>query len=209
MSIRAANDAPCTGYFKTHAMLSTSIRAIALLALPAAIFLAGVWIMNEVSDRQQVFTALSAAHESDRTPLNQRFGYDVAAVDRHWSAILARPEALEAERLFLELDLIFPIFYGAALASSLLLAWAYLGRRFNPGWVIAPVAVMVIADWIENLVQLSRLRHYAHDGIAALSGPWIQVASAATIVKLTFSGIIALILFTLVVTMFYQTLDNA
>ncbi len=189
--------------------MTAMIRAFEIILLPAAVFSAGVWVMNEVSDRHLVSAALSEAYESDRTPLNQRFGYDAAAVDRHWRAIADRPAALEAERLFLELDLVYPIFYGAALASSLLFAWSYLGRPFSPGWAIGPVAVMVIADWIENLVQLTRLRHYADEGIAALSGPWIQIASGATIVKLTCFGIIALVLFMLVVVMFFQTPDEA
>ena len=191
-------------------MVEKLTRAFAILALPTVVFLAGVWVMNEASDRQQVTAALSVAGECDRAPLNQRFGYDVAAVDRHWRPIVARTEAYEAERLFLELDLIFPILYGVALASSLLLARAQLQRPFHPVWAIAPVAIMVIADWTENLVQLSLLRHYATERIAALPEVWIHIASGATIVKLTsFFCVIVPFLVVLIILMLVRKPDRA
>lgn len=80
----------------------------------------------------------------------------------------------------------FPFFYGAALATSLLILWALLGRSFNPGWVLAPVVITLLADWTENLVLLVQLRRYAESGARGLNAGWIQVASVATILKLVF-----------------------
>jgi hypothetical protein len=107
------------------------------------------------------------------------------AVSRHW-AVLKETALLRAEQRFLELDLIFPFFYGAALATSLLIAWAALDRPFSPARLIAPVAITVLADWTENLVQLRQLSRYIDGGEAALQSGWIQLASVATVIKLVF-----------------------
>jgi hypothetical protein len=178
-------------------MTSVTIKAIFLLALPLAIFVGGAWMMGAISNRQEVQARLRAvAKAEDQKPLNQRAWYDLADADRHWGALDSETRA--AEQLFLELDLVFPFLYGAALATSLLLAWAALGRDFSPLWTVAPVIITVVADWTENLVQLGQLRAYARAGREALAAGWIQVASAATLVKLAFFGISSVLLVVLV-----------
>jgi hypothetical protein len=159
------------------------LRATTLLALPLVVFVIGAWIMSKMANREYVTRRLGeVVAPEDAKPLNQRFGYDLAVVERHWGGLDETARA--SEKRFLELDLVFPFLYGAALAASLLMAWASLGRPFNAAWLITSVAITLIADWTENLVQLSQLRRYVN-GIALESG-WIQIASIATILKLSF-----------------------
>jgi hypothetical protein len=175
---------------------SLILRAIFMVALPTAVFFGGVAIMKKVTHHQEAEKrACSASNPSDRKPLDQRFGYDAGAVDRYWGAI---DGALPAEQHFLEVDLVFPFLYGGALAASLLLAWSTLSRPFSPAWLIAPVAITVLADWTENLVQLAQLRRYSAGGAHALQAGWIRVASAATSLKLSFFGASSLLLLILV-----------
>ena len=165
-------------------MGNVAVKTITILGLPLAVFLGGIWAMLKISDRDYVTQRLrqSAAPE-DQKPLQQRLGYDAGAVNRHWGAL--DNTALRLERRFLELDLVFPFLYGAALSASSLMAWATLGRPFRPAWLMAPVAVTVLADWTENLVQLGQLRRYTEDGEAGLQPGWIRIASAATILKMS------------------------
>ena len=156
------------------------------LGWPIVIFLGGVLIMIVVSGHNYVTKQLrERATPDNRKPLNMRFrGYNTAAVDRHWGVLDAR--ALRIEQHFLQLDLLFPLFYGTALAIALLRTSEVSGRSLSPIWLIAPVAVTMLADWIENLVQLAQLRRYTLSGATGLEDRWIQVASLATIVKLVF-----------------------
>jgi hypothetical protein len=177
------------------------LKAIILLALPVAVFMSGVWIMEKLIGRENVTRQLHhKADVRDRKPLSQRItGYDSTEVGRHWRALDDNGRAIEQH--FLELDLMFPFLYGAALAGALLLAWAALGRPFHSACLILPVAIMVFADWTENLVQLSQLQLYAERGYSGLQSGWIQIASAATVVKLVFFFGVSLLLIGLVVWM--------
>lgn len=158
-------------------MSNLAVKAVVVLALPIVVFLAGAIVMQTLSGRTL----------GDREPLNQRVrGYDAAAVKRHWE-ILKNDEVLEAEQCFLELDLAFPLLYGGALAASLLIAWKALGLPFGRAWLIAPVAITILSDWTENLIQLGQLRRFI-DG-KALQASLIQIASVATILKLLFFGV--------------------
>jgi hypothetical protein len=62
---------------------------------------------------------------------------------------------------------------------------------------MAPVAITVLADWTENLVQLAQLGRYC--SAQPLQAGWIRVASAATSLKLSFFTASSLFLLTLVV----------
>lgn len=147
------------------------VAAIVMLALPVAAFVGGAWIMNEMSGRQDV----------PKPPLNRRFHYGKEDAEKYWNAF---KNEIGTEQTFLEMDLVFPFLYGGALAASLLMAWAWLGRAYNPFWILLPLFLTLLADWTENLVQLGQLkRHLA--GIGLQDG-WIQVASTATALKLSF-----------------------
>jgi hypothetical protein len=158
------------------------VEALIIIALPIIVFAGGVWLMKAISGSEYLEERLQAAAEADRTPLNQRLHYDVDAVQRHWGALDTK--ALLAEQRFLKLDLAFPLLYGGALAFSLLMARAALGWTFSSGWLLAPVLMGVLADWTENLVQLSQIKHHLIS--PPLQADWIRVASLATLVKLVF-----------------------
>jgi hypothetical protein len=166
--------------------MNKTIVAILMLSLPVVVFLGGAWIMAEMSGLEPV---------KQQKPLNRRFGYDADAVQRYWQALDER--ARGADGRFLKLDLVFPFLYGGALATGLLLGWASLGQPFNPAWLLAPIAIVLLADWTENLVQLGQFDRFSA-GIALQEG-WIRVASAATAMKLVFFYASWLVLFFLFV----------
>jgi hypothetical protein len=150
------------------------LKAALLVAVPVVVFLAGAEVMNRVSDREP--------DPRLGQPLNQRFeGYDAADAGAYWYGL--RAQGRDAELKFLKLDLLFPFLYGGAFLGALLLAWAALDRRFAPAYLVAPMAVMLVADWVENLAQIHELREYAATG-AAPDATLIAVASVATMVKL-------------------------
>jgi hypothetical protein len=158
------------------------IRGAVLLLLPFAVFASGAYLIAKLSDRQYVTDQLEKLKD-DKQPLGLRiYGYNAGEVARHWGAL--DDKALGFERRSLEIDLLFPFFYGAAFAGALLCAWVALGRPFQPAWLLAPVLIGVVADWIENLVQLSQLRLFSASQEAGLQPGWIQIASVATSVKL-------------------------
>jgi len=184
------------------------VKAIMLLTLPTIVFIGGVYIMSKLSGRASVTYQLpDTAEPGDAKPLNQRVtGYDLEGVSRYWGALDLKARTFEQR--FLEMDLVFPFFYGAALASALLFAWAALGRPFHPVWLLSPIAITVVADWIENLVQIGQLGLYAENGKAGLQSGWILIASTATIIKLVLFFSTSLLLVWLTVWMVLRALAS-
>ena len=162
--------------------MSNILRAILVIAIPAVAFLGGGYVMGKLSGHDEVERQSRSLSKEDQKGLGLRIGgYDLEAVARRWGVL--DPAGLSAEQRMLEMDLVFPFLYGGAFAASLLLTWAALGRPFNPIWLIAPVAINVLADWTENLIQLSQLHRFESNKIDGLQAPWIQIASAATTTK--------------------------
>lgn len=161
------------------------LRIIKSISLPIVVLAGGALIMSMLSGHGYVTEQLQReADPKDRMGLNMRLlGYDTEAVERHWSALDER--ALRSERRFLELDLVFPTFYGAALAYALWRA-SNAGMIFSPIWIVILVAITMVADWIENLIHLSQLHPYMESGSAGLHPESIQTASVATVIKLIF-----------------------
>jgi hypothetical protein len=155
---------------------------VVMIALPAAVFFGGARLMAELTGRGLVLDQLELIGRADRRPLTQRMQYDVTAVRRHWAAL--NETALRSEQHFLVLDLVFPFAYGGALAVAALIGWAWLGRVTNPAWVLAPVVLAVLSDWTENFVHYRQLGRYLTGGADAVQSGWIQLASAATSIKL-------------------------
>ena len=160
--------------------------------------------MTNLSGHKYVEELRKKLAGDDQKSLNLRFlGYDLEAVKRHWSMFESDKLALQSEQRFLELDLVFPLLYGCAFAVSLLLAWTALGRPFNPVWIIAPVAITILADWAENLSHLNQLKRVDQmNSLGALQKGWIQVASVATTVKIFFFGGLMLFLAGLIIWLF-------
>jgi hypothetical protein len=154
--------------------------------LPVVAYFGAGLIMIAASGHTYVTQQLEEkAAPNDRTGLNMRLqGYDTADVAQHWGVLDRR--ALASEHRFLQLDLLFPLFYGGAFLLALLRVRRDLGQAFSPAWLIAPVAITALADWTENLIHLAQLRSYLEQGNEGLQAGWIQIASAATIIKIVF-----------------------
>jgi hypothetical protein len=169
------------------------VAAIVMLAIPIVAFVGGAKVMDGLSGRKEV----------PKPKLNLRFHYDRGDAEKYWNGF----KDIGAEQRFLELDLVFPFLYAGALAAGLLMAWARLGRTFHPAWILVPLFIVLVADWTENLVQISQLkRHLA--GIGVQEG-WIQVASAATALKLSLFYASWLALFVLVGRVLWRALRGA
>ena len=162
------------------------VKALVLLALPTVIIVGADLVIAKLSGRQQVKSRLrNLPAAADRRMLGMRLcGYDADEVSRHWGALA--PDTFQPVRTALELDLIFPFFYGGAIAAALLAAWVALERPFPPVWLILPVAITMVADWTENFIQLGQLSRFEASGEAGLHRGWIQIASLATTTKLVF-----------------------
>jgi hypothetical protein len=157
-------------------------RILVALTLPAVLFQGGASLMSQWTNRPVIRERLVRDLPDDPRPLNLRFGYDVATARAVWSSL--DPAMRDSEQQFLKLDLVFPLVYGAGLVSGLLLAWGAAKRPVSAAWLIALVGITIVADWTENLTQLQQLRQFIID--QRLDAGWIAVASAATMVKLTF-----------------------
>ena len=150
-------------------MIVAVLEVLAFLVLPVAAFLAGAAWMQCYSGARRRPGAL-----------NLRFGgYDARAVAGYWHG-----EDLDAERQLLRLDLAFPVYYGANALAAFAFALSRLGLDDRFGWAVALVAIVMVADWIENTIQLAQLARYAGGGEAALQPSAVRVASVATQVKL-------------------------
>jgi hypothetical protein len=158
-------------------------RAILALVLPALIFVGGASLMGRASGRDD---ALRASNPPNPKPLNIRLnGYTRDDVKAFWKAL--GPGGRIIEEKFLQWDLFFPVVYGGALAASTLWLLAMIGERRMGRWALLPVAVTVLADWVENTVQLQQLGRYG-SGVE-LQVEAIRLASTATIVKLLAGGV--------------------
>jgi hypothetical protein len=180
--------------------MSTLLRVVLLVALPIVAFAAGGALMKHHTGRRYVREVLDRnptkgpqGKEQTMKFLNVRVGgYDREAFRTYWNTLDAA--ARRNEERFLEWDLVFPFLYGGALAASMLMAWAALGRPVHPAWVLLPVLALVAADWTENLVQMGQIRRWNAGGDAALQAGWIAVASAATRLKWAFTAVSSLAL---------------
>ena len=155
--------------------------AVLAVVVPSVVFFGGAQLMLAVAGAGEGRAA--AQHGK---PLNKRFGYSRDDVAQLWEKLT--PADREVERRLLQVDLVFPLAYGATLAIALLAVWTARGGPFNAMWFLLPVIVGVLADWTENLVQLEQLHRFTVGGAKAVDRGWISVASAATIVKLVSLG---------------------
>ncbi|HEY3475236.1 MAG TPA: hypothetical protein VGK56_11545 [Anaerolineales bacterium] len=164
-------------------ILISILRAI---WLPALAYVGAGSIMILASGHTYVTKLLDErAAPRDQTPLNMRLhGYDTTDAAQLWGILDER--ARDSERRFLQLDLLFPLFYGGAFLIALLRVWTDLGKPFSRVWLIAPVVIAVLTDWTENLIHLAQLELFVEKGKEGLHSVWIQIASAATTIKIVF-----------------------
>jgi hypothetical protein len=161
------------------------VSILRALWLPVLAYFGAGLIMILASGHTYVTEQLrERAAPGQRTSLNMRLeGYDAAEAAQLWGLLDAR--AQESERRFLLLDLLFPLFYGGAFLLALRSLWRELGEPFSRKLFVAPVILTVFADWTENLIHLAQFRRYVEQGEEALQSGWIQVASAATTIKIS------------------------
>ena len=166
------------------------VKALLLVLLPFVVFNGGVWMMNVMSGREYLIqrlegekAGLSKEGKKDYAFLNFRFcGYDAKAAKKHWELFAKDDKAVDAEKRFLEIrPRFFRFFTERRLLSAYWIAWAATGRTFNPAWILLPVALAVIGDWTENLIQLNQFQ--PTDGEVNLDAGWIRIANIATMVK--------------------------
>lgn len=157
-------------------------KAVLIFAVPLAIAWAGGLLMAKLSGRQAP-SGYGCREVDAKVPLNLRLcGYSAEDAGAHWRQL--KDGQLDAERRFLEIDLVYPFLYGGAILAGLLLGRAWLGSPFEALWLVLPVALTAVADWVENLVQLGQLQRFRAAGAEAIDGGWIQLASIATVVKI-------------------------
>jgi hypothetical protein len=161
-------------------MLNRVLLAAGLVLFPFVVLFIGGWMMRRGSGRERVYELLARAAPADRQTPGLRRSYDAAAVQRHWAALDA--DGLRREKRFLELDLIFPFFFAAAFAISLVLAWQALDRPAGLALLLVPVLAMLLADRTENKTLIRQVdRMMAGD---SLQEDQIRIASRATQAKL-------------------------
>ena len=120
-------------------------------------------------------------------------GIYTTRIQQYWKGITKKGRI--AEEKFLKYDLVFPLIYGGAVATSLLWARAKVGWPTHLAWIIIPLAIVFIADWTENLIQLEQLKKFRNTGPNNISPSWIRVASFFTVIKL---GLVAALLLSLI-----------
>lgn len=170
-------------------MTVTIASAMIAVVFPFAVLLGGGWVLDHRSGRAAVFERLACEGHKIPRPLNMRYlGYGPESARTYWSAL--KEEGRRAERTFLRLDVLFPFFYGGALATSLWWGLLTLKGPFPWVWIATPLAIALIADWVENLIQLNQLGRYRDvpEGDGNLQRAWIRAASCATVIKLWFIG---------------------
>lgn len=162
----------------------TLLSAAGMLALPVIVFFAVGGLLQWMSGKDQV---------PKQKAINVSLGYGVEEVESYWRTRQGLPAwpnpmspagagtLLDAERRYLEVDLIFPTFYAGALAACLLWVWIALGRPFHAVWFMVPVVLVVLGDWTENLIQLSQMQLFLAK--RPLQDACVAVASAATAIK--------------------------
>ncbi len=133
-------------------------------------------------------------------PRNHRwYGYGTDAASAYWCWLT--PGGRQAQGQFLTLELLFPFLYGGVLAVSLWWVWMALECPFHPAWILVPLALITLADWLENLVQAAQLRHVTSSHEPCAKSLWIQLARCSTVMKIWLTSGLYVTLAGLILTM--------
>ena len=184
-------------------MVTPVLLALCMLVLPVALFLAGGVFMMRATGRARF---RQRRREPASTPLNFRLrGYDAPAAVAYWHWLGADGRA--AELRFLKADMIFPLWYGGIMLGSLHLGWSALGNPSPFGIPALPVAITVVADWIENTVHIRQIGRF--DQGQPLQDRHLRIASLATTTKLLFFWLSTLLIVGLAASLLVVGLRNA
>jgi hypothetical protein len=143
----------------------------------------GEQMLPHTCGRAAAIDPLTAGEQGLLAPLHLRWlGNGMDAAKRLWSCL--KGASRRAGENCCTLDVMFSFVYGGALAASLWWVWMTLGRPFHPIWIVAPLAMILTADWTEHLIQLAQLRHYVSSNESRIQDLWIEIYGCATIIKL-------------------------
>ena len=109
-----------------------------------------------------------------------RHGTKAAKEVRSWINAASR----QAGETALTLNLLFSFVYGGAVAASLWWIWVSVDCSFHPAWIVAPLAVILTADWTEHFIQPVCPRHDRPSNERGIYTLWIQISSCATMIQL-------------------------
>lgn len=120
------------------------------------------------------------------TPLYMRYqGYDKGEVVEFYDTLSNEDKNfLQYEKKYQTLDLIFPLVYGCTLIFCIYMYASWLGRLNLLLWLISPVVITMLADWLENSMMLKQLHLYTKGNLSLMSEQAIAIASYATQVKI-------------------------
>lgn len=188
-------------------MTSIASNTFITLGFPVEVRLGGDRIPSDPSGRVVAMNQPTDGKRDTPKPLNRRWvGDGTGAAKKCWSWL--KPAGRQAEKEFLTLNLLFPFLYGGALAACLWWVWMALERPFHPAWIIAPLAIILTADWTENLIQLAQIHHYVSSNEGRIQDLWIQSSSCATIMKLWLTSGLSMSLIGLAVRMIVTLSDR-
>lgn len=158
------------------------MTSFAILAIPVVVLVFGGWLMLEATGRNDVIAEAECRKEPiPLSPASRIKGYTASEIRSYWDIL--GDAGREAELRFLRVDLLFALFYSAALGFSLLCGRQAFDLSISPYLLLVPVLIGLGADWTENLIQLSQFPPVSGP-VADVSQYWISVSSAATRIKM-------------------------
>ena len=164
-------------------MATTVLNTFITLGFPVEALLGGNQILPHPSGIASAMTQPISGEQRGAELLNlHRLGSGLEAAKRFWSWL--NGAGRQTAEKFLTMDLLFSFVYGGALAGSLWWVWVKVGHPFHPAWIVAPLAMILTADWTEHLIQLAQLHHYVPSNEGRIHNFWIQMSSCATMIKI-------------------------
>lgn len=166
-------------------MIQNFVFSFAAAFFSVVVFFIGAALMSAAAGHGEIAKALKGSDEQKPLPaLNQqRTGYTADYVKEVWERTKTVDPELKSEKVYLKMDLVFPLFYGSVLACCLALVQRATGANLHFAALYGPVVVTVLSDWIENTTQLTLIGTYTASE-ASLDPGMVQLASAATVLKL-------------------------
>lgn len=153
------------------------------IGFPLALQCGGEQMLPHASGRVAVINPLSVKTQARLKALNPRWlGSGLDAAKRCWSWI--NEAARQATEKFPARSVLFPFVYGCALAVNLWWAWETLGHPFYPAWIVAPLAMILTADWTEHLLQLAQLSHSVSTSQGRAQNLWLELSGCAITITL-------------------------
>lgn len=179
------------------------MKIIIITLIPVISLVVGIIAIPKTAKTQVISDLINASDLTSwqRFPFNFRpLGYNQSDLEQYWRVLQADENALDSEQKALEIDLWFPLIYGLTTLVSSLYFWYQLNQPFSWLFVISPMTITMIADWIENTTTLKQLAQFRASN--PLDASQISIASVATQVKLASFVFAYLILFYLAIKSF-------